>query len=64
MTESGIPVILVTHQLERMTSLCSKAILLDGGRVARHGTPEECVEKIKADIQAGTITIESKAQPK
>jgi len=44
MSSSGIPVILVTHQLERMTTLCTKAILLDGGRVAAMGTPEECVE--------------------
>ncbi|MHB1224072.1 MAG: ABC transporter ATP-binding protein [Gemmatimonadaceae bacterium] len=44
MSQSGIPVILVTHQLERMTSLCTRAILLDGGRVVKEGTPEECVE--------------------
>lgn len=44
MSTSGIPVILVTHQLERMTTLCNKAILLDGGRIAAVGTPEECVE--------------------
>jgi lipopolysaccharide transport system ATP-binding protein len=44
MSTSGIPVILVTHQLERMTTLCTKAMLLDGGRVAAMGTPEECVE--------------------
>jgi ABC-type polysaccharide/polyol phosphate transport system ATPase subunit len=44
MSSSGIPVILVTHQLERMTTLCTKAILMDGGRVAAMGTPEECVE--------------------
>jgi ABC-type polysaccharide/polyol phosphate transport system ATPase subunit len=44
MTTSGIPVVLVTHQLERMTTLCTKAILLEAGRVVREGTPEECVE--------------------
>ncbi|HEU4630913.1 MAG TPA: ABC transporter ATP-binding protein [Gemmatimonadaceae bacterium] len=44
MSSSGIPVVLVTHQLERMTTLCTKAILLDGGRIVREGTPEECVE--------------------
>ena len=52
MTESGIPVILVTHQLERMTSLCTRAILLDGGRVVRQGTPEECVETYATAIHA------------
>ena len=44
MSQSGIPVVLVTHQLERMTTLCTKAILLDGGRIVRAGTPEECVQ--------------------
>jgi len=53
MSSSGIPVILVTHQLERMTTLCSKAILLDGGRVARVGTPEECVETYATAVFGG-----------
>jgi ABC-type polysaccharide/polyol phosphate transport system ATPase subunit len=44
MVRSGIPVILVTHQIERMTSLCTRAMLLEGGKVAAMGTPEECVE--------------------
>ncbi|HEY0972452.1 MAG TPA: polysaccharide ABC transporter ATP-binding protein [Gemmatimonadales bacterium] len=50
MSTSGIPVILVTHQLERMTSLCTKAILLDGGRVVEAGTPEECVQTYATGI--------------
>jgi lipopolysaccharide transport system ATP-binding protein len=44
MVRSGIPVILVTHQIERMTSLCTRAMLLEGGKVAEMGSPEECVE--------------------
>jgi ABC-type polysaccharide/polyol phosphate transport system ATPase subunit len=44
MVKSGIPVILVTHQIERMTSLCTRAMLLAGGRVAKVGSPDECVE--------------------
>ncbi|HEX5579923.1 MAG TPA: ABC transporter ATP-binding protein [Gemmatimonadaceae bacterium] len=44
MSSSGIPVILVTHQLERMTTLCTRALLMDGGRVVHAGTPEECVQ--------------------
>jgi lipopolysaccharide transport system ATP-binding protein len=44
MVRSGIPVILVTHQIERMTSLCTRALLLEGGKVAAMGTPEACVE--------------------
>lgn len=38
-----IPVVVVSHQLDAITSLCSQAILLDRGRVVRHGTPHECI---------------------
>jgi lipopolysaccharide transport system ATP-binding protein len=38
-----ISVVLVSHQLEHVASLCSKAILLARGRVARAGTPSECI---------------------
>ena len=53
MSETGIPVVLVTHQLERMTQLCNKAMLLDGGRVTHVGTPEECVEAYTTAIFGG-----------
>ncbi len=38
-----IPVVIVTHQLEALTVLCSQAVLLDHGRVVKHGTPQECI---------------------
>ncbi|HXE60860.1 MAG TPA: ABC transporter ATP-binding protein [Gemmatimonadaceae bacterium] len=44
MCTSGIPVVLVSHQLERIASLCTHAVLLERGRVARRGTPTECIE--------------------
>lgn len=53
MSQSGIPVVLVTHQLERMTTLCSRAILLDGGRIVREGSPEECVEAYATALHQG-----------
>ena len=53
MGTSGIPVVLVTHQLERMTQLCTKAILLDQGRVVRAGTPEECVQTYASAVFGG-----------
>lgn len=43
LARSGIPVVLVSHQLERLSTLCTHAILLEGGRVAAAGTPEECI---------------------
>ncbi len=44
MCTSGIPVVLVSHQLERIASLCTHALLLERGRVAKRGTPTECIE--------------------
>ncbi len=40
---SGIPVALVSHQLDRIASLCSTAILLDRGRLVVQGAPSECI---------------------
>lgn len=49
-----IPVIVVSHQLERIASLCSLAILLDRGGVVRAGTPSEC---IAAYVQNQAFTL-------
>jgi homopolymeric O-antigen transport system ATP-binding protein len=40
---SSIPVVVVSHQLETIASLCTEAILMSQGAVARRGTPEECI---------------------
>lgn len=40
---SGIPVVVVSHQLERVATLCDRAVLLDRGQVAASGTPAECI---------------------
>lgn len=40
---SGIPVVVVSHQLDRIASLCNRAILLDQGRVISAGSPAECI---------------------
>jgi ABC-type polysaccharide/polyol phosphate transport system ATPase subunit len=44
MCTSGIPVAIVSHQLERIASLCTHGLLLDRGSVVRTGTPSECIE--------------------
>jgi hypothetical protein len=44
MCTSGIPVAIVSHQLERIASLCTHCLLLDRGSVVRTGTPTECIE--------------------
>jgi energy-coupling factor transporter ATP-binding protein EcfA2 len=38
-----IPIVVVSHQLGRIASLCSHAILLQGGAIQRFGSPSECI---------------------
>jgi homopolymeric O-antigen transport system ATP-binding protein len=38
-----IPVIVVSHQLQRIASLCTDAILLERGVILRHSSPSECI---------------------
>jgi ABC-type sugar transport system ATPase subunit len=55
LARSGIPVVVVTHQLERLPELCTQAILLQQGRVVRQATPEECIETyVRGEIAATT----------
>ncbi|MGH7560653.1 MAG: ABC transporter ATP-binding protein [Gemmatimonadales bacterium] len=43
MATSGIPVVIVSHQLERISTLCTKAILLDHGQITFAGAPSDCI---------------------
>ncbi len=43
MVSRGVPAVIVSHQLERIASLCNSAILLVQGRVACEGAPAECI---------------------
>jgi ABC-type polysaccharide/polyol phosphate transport system ATPase subunit len=43
LAQSGRPVVVVSHQLDRIAQLCSKAIVLVHGRVLTAGTAEECI---------------------
>lgn len=43
LVRSGIPVVVVSHQLDAIASLCTQAILLDRGTVRVRGTPQECI---------------------
>src|SRR4030095_2013745 len=40
---SGIPVVIVSHQLDRIASLCTDAIVLERGAVAFRGTPADAI---------------------
>jgi len=43
LARSGIPVVVVSHQLDRIAELCTKAILLERGRVVAEGSASECI---------------------
>jgi ABC-type polysaccharide/polyol phosphate transport system ATPase subunit len=43
LARSGIPVVVVSHQLDRIAELCTKAILLERGRVVAEGSPTDCI---------------------
>ena len=50
----GIPVVLVSHHLERVKELASHAVLLAGGEVIHHGSPSECVARyLRGDYLPG-----------
>ena len=39
----GLPVVIVSHQLDRIASLCTHCVLLDRGRIVKRGSPDECI---------------------
>jgi ABC-type polysaccharide/polyol phosphate transport system ATPase subunit len=45
MATAGVPVILVSHQLDRIAELCTKAILLERGAIRKSGTALECINE-------------------
>lgn len=45
LVESGIPVLLVSHQLDKVAELCTSVLLLDRGEVVVHGSAEECISR-------------------
>jgi len=50
MTRREIPVVIVSHQLDRIASLCSDAILLERGRVRCTGKPEEVIARYVSGV--------------
>jgi ABC-type polysaccharide/polyol phosphate transport system ATPase subunit len=43
LVQREIPVIVVSHQLDQVTTLCTHAVVLERGRVVHQGPPGECV---------------------
>jgi ABC-type polysaccharide/polyol phosphate transport system ATPase subunit len=53
MVRRGLPVVVVSHQLDRIASLCTHCLLLDRGRVVKRGQPDECIaEYVTTGMQA------------
>jgi ABC-type polysaccharide/polyol phosphate transport system ATPase subunit len=66
MATSGIPVVIVSHQLDRIATLCTSAIVLDHGQVVHSGSPTECIarytEGTNREIESsrdGAVRVES-----
>jgi ABC-type polysaccharide/polyol phosphate transport system ATPase subunit len=41
----SIPVVVVSHQLDRIAALCTHAVLLERGRLVEAGSPDACVRR-------------------
>jgi ABC-type polysaccharide/polyol phosphate transport system ATPase subunit len=54
LAKSGRPVVVVSHQLDRIAELCSKAVLLSSGQVHTAGSPSECIAAYLEHAGAGT----------
>ena len=50
----GIPVVVVSHQLERIAALCQRALLIAGGRVISDGPASECIAAYMANVHRVT----------
>ena len=51
LNHSGLTILLTTHYLEEAEALCEEIALINGGRIAAHGTSEE----LKRDYEAASI---------
>lgn len=65
----GTTLLLVSHDKQAIQSVCDRAILLDAGRLAREGKPEEIMDYYNAMIAerenaAGTVRLSERADGK
>jgi lipopolysaccharide transport system ATP-binding protein len=52
LAQGGRPVVIVSHQLDRIAALCTTCLLLDHGRVVRRGSPDDCIAAYLAGSDA------------
>lgn len=63
--EAGTTLIIVTHGLSDVRSLCDRAILLSDGRILRDGEPDEVIDfynAIIAERESSKLSIEQRRQ--
>jgi ABC-type polysaccharide/polyol phosphate transport system ATPase subunit len=56
LARSGIPVIIVSHSLDRIAELCTEVILLTQGQVTAHGTADEAIGAYVRQYEKGLVT--------
>lgn len=59
---SGRTVILVSHNLSAIWSLCRSVVWLDGGRIHRHGPCAEVVQAYREQMRSGAGQAQDEAQ--
>ncbi|HWJ13979.1 MAG TPA: ABC transporter ATP-binding protein [Gemmatimonadaceae bacterium] len=59
MATGGAPVVLVSHQLDRIAELCTKAIVLDHGATRVEGAPLDCINAYLHGIARTTPATDS-----
>jgi ABC-type polysaccharide/polyol phosphate transport system ATPase subunit len=64
LAKSGMPVVVVSHQLDRIAELCTDAILLSRGRVLARGTPAEVIGAyMRGELPEGAVASGEGASP-
>ena len=59
MQESGVTILFVSHDPNAVRALCSRAILLNGGRVVTDGPPDQVLNRYQELIMAREAAYES-----
>ncbi len=58
LNESGVTVFLTTHQIEVASELCHRVAIIDNGRIATIGTPDELKANIES-VQTVVVTFDA-----
>jgi lipopolysaccharide transport system ATP-binding protein len=59
LAQSGLPVVMVSHQLDRIAELCTDVIVLNRGEVMARGTPSDAISAYVQQHDAGRAAVVS-----